>query len=153
MSPRRRSELFRFAVGVIAIAIAAAGATRLAFEPADWWLIASLAVTAVLALEFPLHVNLNTKVSVASAVFFAAVMLLPLWQAPLLVGVLQAADICIAAARRVRRRSIDSWTAPTCRGRGSGRAARFPKAKDGIQSLACRGMRPPRTHGGPLASR
>ena len=102
MSPRRRSELFRFAVGVIAIAIAAAGATRLAVEPADWWLIASLAVTAVLALEFPLHVNLNTKVSVASAVFFAAVMLLPLWQAPLLVGVLQAADICIAAARRVR---------------------------------------------------
>ena len=104
MSPRRRSELFRFVVGVIAVAIAvaAAGASRLAVEPADWWLIASLAVTAVLALEFPLHVNLNTKVSVASAVFFAAVMLLPLWQAPLLVGVLQAADICIAAARRVR---------------------------------------------------
>ena len=102
MSPRRRSELFRFAVGVIAIAVATFGATRLPGEPADWWLVASLAVTAILALEFPLHVNLNTKVSVASAVFFAAVMLLPLWQAPLLVGVLQAADICIAAARRVR---------------------------------------------------
>ena len=102
MSPRRRSELFRFAVGVIAVAVAAAEASRLAGEPADWWLIASLAVTAILALEFPLHVNLNTKVSVASAVFFAAVLLLPLWQAALLVGGLQAADICIAAARRVQ---------------------------------------------------
>ena len=102
MSPRRRSELFRFAVGVVAMSVAGAGASRLAAEPADWWLIASLAVTAILALEFPLHVNLNTKVSVASAVFFAAVLLLPLWQAPLLVGVLQAADILIAAGRRVR---------------------------------------------------
>jgi putative nucleotidyltransferase with HDIG domain len=102
VSPRRRSELFRFAVGLIAIAVAAAGASRLTGEAADWWLVASLAVTAILALEFPLHVNLNTKVSVASAVFFAAVLLLPLWQAALLVGGLQAADICIAAARRIR---------------------------------------------------
>ena len=102
MSPRRRSELFRFAIGLVAIAIAAAGVSRLTAEPVDWWLIVSLAVTAILALEFPLHVNLNTKVSVASAVFFAAVLLLPVWQAALLVGVLQAADICIAAGRRVR---------------------------------------------------
>ena len=102
MSPRRRSELFRVAVGVVAIGVAGAGVSRLAAEPADWWLIASLAVTAILALEFPLHVNLNTKVSVASAVFFAAVLLVPVWQAALLVGALQAADICIAAGRRVR---------------------------------------------------
>jgi putative nucleotidyltransferase with HDIG domain len=102
MSPRRRSELFRLAIGLIAIAIASASAPRLAGATADWWLIASLAATAILALEFPLHVNLNTKVSVASAVFFAAVLLLPLWQAALLVGLLQAADICLAAARRIR---------------------------------------------------
>jgi putative nucleotidyltransferase with HDIG domain len=102
MTPRRRSELFRLSVGLIAFVVAIAGATRLGAEAADWWLIASLAVTAILALEFPLHVNLNTKVSVASAVFFAAVVLLPLWQAALLVGALQATDICIAAGRRVR---------------------------------------------------
>ncbi|HEY6115478.1 MAG TPA: HD-GYP domain-containing protein [Candidatus Dormibacteraeota bacterium] len=102
MSPRRRSEVFRLSVGLIAVAIAGAAATTLGAVPADWWLIASLALTAILALEFPLHVNLNTKVSVASAVFFAAVVLLPLWQAALLVGALQATDICIAAGRRVR---------------------------------------------------
>ena len=102
MSPRRRSEVFRLSVGLIAVAIAGAAATTLGAAPADWWLIASLALTAILALEFPLHVNLNTKVSVASAVFFAAVVLLPLWQAALLVGALQATDICIAAGRRVR---------------------------------------------------
>jgi len=102
MSPRRRSEAFRLSVGLIAVAVAGAGATSLGGEAADWWLIASLAVTAILALEFPLHVNLNTKVSVASAVFFAAVVLLPLWQAALFVGALQATDICIAAGRRIR---------------------------------------------------
>jgi putative nucleotidyltransferase with HDIG domain len=102
MSPRRRSELFRTAVGVIAIVVALLDAPRVAQGGADWWLIASLAVTAILALEFPLHVNINTKVSVASAVFFAAVLLLPVWQAALLVGSLQATDICIAAARKIR---------------------------------------------------
>jgi putative nucleotidyltransferase with HDIG domain len=87
---------------MVAISVAAAGVSRLTAESADWWLIASLTVTAILALEFPLHVNLNTKVSVASAVFFDAVLLLPVWEAALLVGVLQAVDICIAAARRIR---------------------------------------------------
>jgi putative nucleotidyltransferase with HDIG domain len=102
MSPRRRSEAFRVAVGVASIAVAVIDGPRLALGGADWWLIASLGVTAVLALEFPLHVNINTKVSVASAVFFAAVLLLPVWQAALLVGVLQAVDICIGAARKIR---------------------------------------------------
>ncbi len=102
MTPRRRSELFRLGIGVGAVAVAVTGATRLAAEPADWWLIASLVVTGILALEFPLHINISAKVSVASAVFFAAVLLLPLWQAALLVGGLQATDICLAAARKIR---------------------------------------------------
>jgi putative nucleotidyltransferase with HDIG domain len=42
-------------------------------------------------------------VSVATAVFFAAVLLLSVWQAAALVGALQAADVCIALMRRVRR--------------------------------------------------
>ncbi len=67
----------------------------------DWWLVASLGVAGILALEFPLHVNLSEKVSVASAVFFAAVLLLPVWQAAALVGTLQAADLFIAAVRKV----------------------------------------------------
>jgi putative nucleotidyltransferase with HDIG domain len=102
MPPRRRSELFRVAIGVVAITLALVNAPRAMAGGADWWLIASLAGTGILALEFPLHVNINTKVSVASAVFFAAVLVLPVWQAALLVGLLQAADICIAAARKVR---------------------------------------------------
>ena len=78
------------------------GYSRLRAEPADWWLIGSLALAGILALEFPLHVNLSEKVSVATAVFFAAVLVLPMWQAAALVGVLQALDICLAAFRKVR---------------------------------------------------
>jgi len=59
-----------------------------------------LALAGILALEFPLHASINEKLSVASAVFFAAVLLLPMWQAAALVGGLQAADLCLAAVRR-----------------------------------------------------
>ena len=102
MSPRRRSELFRLAVALAATGTLAAGRGRLVAEPVDWWLVVSLAVTAILALEFPLHINISAKVSVASAVFFAAVLLLPVWQAATLVGGLQAVDIGLAAFRKVR---------------------------------------------------
>src|SRR5437879_9008347 len=102
MAPRRRSEVYRLAVGLAALGLFAATFHRLRAEPAEWWLIASLALAGILALEFPLHVNISEKVSVATAVFFAAVLLLPLWQAAALVGVLQALDICIAAFRKVR---------------------------------------------------
>src|SRR5206468_11493528 len=81
-------------------------------EQVDWWLAVSLAVTGILALEFPLHINISAKVSVASAVFFAAVLLLPVWQAALLVGLLQAADVCLAAARKIRTtREQPAWRA------------------------------------------
>ena len=102
MTPRQRSELYRVGVGAAAVATFAATAPRLGGERPDWWLVAALAVAGILALEFPLHVNISEKVSVATAVFFAAVLLLPLWQAAALVGVLQALDICIAAFRKVR---------------------------------------------------
>src|SRR5262245_44034303 len=112
MTPRRRSELFRVGVGGAAIAALVLDAPRLGGAPVDWWLIASIAVTGSLALEFPLHININTKVSMASAVFFAAVLLLPVWQAAVLVGSLQAADVCIAAAKKIRRsREKPPWRA------------------------------------------
>src|SRR5436309_9374508 len=101
MSPRRRSELYRLGVGVGALATFLAAFGRLAGERADWWLIASIVVTGILALEFPLHISLNEKVSVASAVFFAAVLVLPAWQAAALVGLLQAADVCRAAVKKI----------------------------------------------------
>src|SRR5207237_9142822 len=103
MAPRRRSELFRLGIGVVALAILVATVGRLNLATADWWLIVSLAAAGILALEFPLHISLSVKVSVASAVFFAAVLLLPVWQAAALVGALQAADICVAAFRKIRR--------------------------------------------------
>ncbi|HEY0831966.1 MAG TPA: HD-GYP domain-containing protein [Candidatus Dormibacteraeota bacterium] len=102
MAPRRRSEVYRLAGGLAAVGLFVANVNTFRAEPADWWLIGTLALAGILALEFPLHVNLSEKVSVATAVFFAAVLLLPIWQAAALVGVLQAADICLAAFRKVR---------------------------------------------------
>jgi len=86
----------------VVLALVAANLDRLSLHSADWSLIASLAAGGVLALEFPLHISVDVKVSVASAVFFAAVLLLPMWQAAALVGALQALDIGVAAVRRVR---------------------------------------------------
>jgi putative nucleotidyltransferase with HDIG domain len=102
MTPRRRSELYRLGVGLVAVAFALGFAGRFAPAGVDWWLVASLSAAAILALEFPLHISLNFKVSIAAAVFFAAVLLLPVLQAAALVGGLQAVDIVVAAFRRVR---------------------------------------------------
>jgi putative nucleotidyltransferase with HDIG domain len=102
MTPRQRSEVFRLGVGLAALGVLAPNFGRLAGGGFDWWLIGSLAVAGILALAFPLQINLSTKMSVASAVFFAAVLLLPMWQAAALVALLQAMDVCRAAARRMR---------------------------------------------------
>lgn len=101
MAPRRRSELYRLAVGLAAVAIFAATLGRLDAR-FGWWLIVAIAAAGILALEFPLHVSLSEKMSVAAAVFFAAALLLSPWQAAALVGLLQAVDICLAAVRKVR---------------------------------------------------
>lgn len=102
MTPRQRSELFRLGVGLVAAGILVATAGRLGQGRFDWWLLASLAVAGSLALAFPLQINLSTKMSVASAVFFAGVILLPLWQAAVLVALLQGGDVCRAAVLRFR---------------------------------------------------
>ena len=102
MSPRRRSELYRLGVGAVGVAILVATAGRLAVRPEDWLLIVSVAAAGILALEFPLQISLSEKVSVASAVFFAALLLLPVWQAAALIGSLQAIDIGLVAFRKVR---------------------------------------------------
>ncbi len=101
MTPRRRSELFRAAVGVLAVAIFAASLRQVAAVPVQWWVAGALAVSGLVALRFPLHVSLSNKVSVASAVFFAAVLLLPAFQAAALVALVSVADTVITVARRV----------------------------------------------------
>ncbi len=103
MTPRRRSELYRLAVGLAAAGLFAATLKGLGTGHPDGWLGGALAVAGILALEFPLHASINEKLSVASAVFFAAVLLLPMWQAAALVGGLQASDLLIAAIRRTIR--------------------------------------------------
>ncbi|HEV2140656.1 MAG TPA: HD-GYP domain-containing protein [Candidatus Dormibacteraeota bacterium] len=90
------------AVGLAAFGVFAATSNRLPGARPDWWLLAALAAAGILALEFPLHVNISEKVSVATAVFFAAVLLLPVWEAAALIGLLQACDLGIAAVRKVR---------------------------------------------------
>ena len=102
MTPRQRSELYRLGVGLVAVGTLAATAGRLVAGPFDWWLIASIAVAGSLALAFPLQINLSTKMSVASAVFFAAAIVLPSWEAAALVALLQVAEVFRAAIRRVR---------------------------------------------------
>jgi putative nucleotidyltransferase with HDIG domain len=67
-----------------------------------WWLVAMLAVAGLLALRFPLHISVSVKVSVATAVWFAAVLVLPAWQAPALVAAMLAVNVALAAARRAR---------------------------------------------------
>jgi putative nucleotidyltransferase with HDIG domain len=104
LAPRRRSELYRLAVGLAAAAIFAATFRELGATAADPWIVASLALGGLLALQFPLQVSLSEKVSVATAVFFAAVLLLPAAQAAALVGAIAGADTAISAGRRVVRK-------------------------------------------------
>jgi len=101
LTPRRRSEIYRLAVGLAAAALFAATFSRLGASAPDWWIVAALALGGLLAMQFPLHVSLSEKVSVATAVFFAAVLLLPVAQAAALVGAISGIDIAVAAARRV----------------------------------------------------
>lgn len=101
MTSRRRSELYRVGIGFLAAATFLAGLKGLTAGRPDPSLVGSLAVAGVLALEFPLRINLSHKVSVAAAVFFAAVLLLGPWQAAALVAAVQAVDLCIVAARKV----------------------------------------------------
>lgn len=84
-----------------AAALAAANVGRLPAGHVDMWLAGSLALAGILALEFPMHINLSHKLSVAGAVFFAAILLMTPWQAAALVAAIQAIDLLIQAARRV----------------------------------------------------
>jgi putative nucleotidyltransferase with HDIG domain len=101
LAPRRRSELYRLAVGLTAALLFAATFSWLRVPAPDGWIVGSLGLGGLLALQFPLHVSLSEKVSVATAVFFAAVLLLPVAQAAALVGAIAGLDTAIAAARRV----------------------------------------------------
>jgi len=102
MAPRRRSDLYRLAVGLAATVVFGATWNHLAAGPPNFWLVASLALAGVLALRFPLHISLTVKVSVAASVSFAAALLLPVWQAAALVGCVLATDVVISAAKRIR---------------------------------------------------
>jgi putative nucleotidyltransferase with HDIG domain len=103
MAPRQRYELYRLAVICGAAGLSVAGLPRLTGgRPVEWGLVAFLLVAGVLAQQFMLHISLRQKVSVDSAVFFAAILLLPPWQAAAVVAVTQAMDVVIAAWRRMR---------------------------------------------------
>ena len=102
MTPRRRSELYRLAVGLAAAGVFVVNLSRLPAGHPDLWLAGSLVAAGILALEFPMHITLSHKVSVAGAVFFAAILLLPAWHAAALVACVQAIDLVVQAVRRVR---------------------------------------------------
>jgi putative nucleotidyltransferase with HDIG domain len=102
VAPRRVVELYRLAVVLGAAGLFLAGLPHVGGRPLEWWLVLALLAAGILAGQFPLRVSLSQKVSVDSAVFFAAVLLLPAWQAAAVVAVTQAIDVVIAAARRMR---------------------------------------------------
>src|SRR5258708_215978 len=102
MAPRRLVELYRLAVVLGAAGLFVIGLPHCGFRAVEWWLVASLLVAGVLARRFPLRISLGQKVSVDSAVCFAAVLLLPVWQAAAMVAVTQAIDVVIAASRKMR---------------------------------------------------
>ncbi len=105
MAPRRRSELYRLAVALGAVGIFVAGLPYLTGgRPIEWWLVISLLATGVLAQQLPLHISLNQKVSVDSAVYFAALLLLPAWEAAAVVAATQAIGVVIGALRRMLAR-------------------------------------------------
>src|SRR5258708_19111340 len=90
------------AVGLGAAGLFVIGLPHFGFRAVDWWLVAALLIAGVLARRFPLRISLGQKVSVDSAVFFAALLLLPAWQAAAMVAVTQAIDVVIAASRKMR---------------------------------------------------
>jgi hypothetical protein len=81
MAPRRLVELYRVAVVLGAAGLFLAGLPHLGVHLTEWWPGAVPASAGILAGQFPLRISLSQKVSVDSAVFFAAVLLLPAWQA------------------------------------------------------------------------
>ncbi len=102
MAPRRLVELYRLAVVLGAGGLFVSGLPHFGFRTVEWWLVAALLIAGVLARRFPLRISLGQKVSVDSAVFFAALLLLPAWQAAAMVAVTQAIDVVIAASRKMR---------------------------------------------------
>jgi putative nucleotidyltransferase with HDIG domain len=103
MAPRQRYELYRLAVICGAAALFVAGLPRLTSgRPVEWELVAFLLVAGVLAQQFLLPISLSQKVSVDSAVFFAALLVLSAWQAAAVVAVTQAIGVVIGTWRRMR---------------------------------------------------
>lgn len=100
MAPRRRSELYRLAVGLAALATFAAGLGQLRLGVVDQGLASTLLVAGVLAMQFPININLSQKLSVASAVFFASSLLLPAWDAAALAAGVALLDTTISFARK-----------------------------------------------------
>jgi putative nucleotidyltransferase with HDIG domain len=103
VTPRRRSELYRFAVVATAAAVFVVDLGPLTGgRPVEWWLAGAVVLLGLLAMGFPLHVSLNEKVSVATAVFFAAALLMPAWQAAALVALIQALNTGASMILKVR---------------------------------------------------
>lgn len=107
MNARARLRLFKAAVASAAAAAAliAGPATP---DPARLRLTAVLFVLSVIALQFPLHLSLTKKVSLASSAFFATVVLLPAPRA----AALAAGAMAFSTAIRVLRQTIETRHLP-----------------------------------------
>src|ERR1700682_2247594 len=102
MAPRQRYEVYRLAVICAATGLFVAGLPRLVRgDTVEWGLVAFLLVAGVLAQQFLLQISLSQRVSVDSAVFFAALLVLPAWQAAAVVAVTQAIGVVIGTWRRL----------------------------------------------------
>jgi putative nucleotidyltransferase with HDIG domain len=101
LTPRRRSELYRLAIGLAALGAISGTGGRLAASRPDWYVVAVIAAAGILALQFPLHISVSVKVSVATAVFFASALLMSALQAAALAAAIALVDTVISVVRRV----------------------------------------------------
>jgi len=96
------ADLYRLGVAVAGIAVLAAIAPGLPGGGGAWVAAAAFALAGLASLQFPLSLSLTNRVTVASSVFFAALLVLPPALAALVAGSAFALDSAVSVTRRIR---------------------------------------------------
>ena len=104
MGRRSRADLYRLGVVGAALVVVALCAGRLPQDPAIWVRTAAFSAAGAAALQFPLSLSLTNRVSVAAAVFFAGLLILPPLPAAIAAGGASAFASLASVTQRLRSR-------------------------------------------------